>query len=297
MMGLGVYVVTAFGLAWLCWVPLILTPHLGIPLPFPPSVLAVAGSYAPVVGAVAAARRFPSEPVRAGPLRGLLYWRVRPWWYAAVLLGPALPALAALELHVVLGGPAPGWSAPDLWLLLPGFVLAALVPGPIGEEPGWRGYALPLLQKPLGAVLASLIVGVIWAAWHLPLFLIPGTLQHSTPILSFLAWVVALSVIFAWLFNRTGSLLMVVLLHASVNVWWWILPVLPAAVVTARPWLLSVAFTWCIAVICAIRLPIDQVGRTDGDASGRLSVWIREIVRAQTLRSGRPGTRHSSTGR
>ena len=261
MTGLAVYLAAAFGLAWLCWLPLVLAPRLGISGPWLSSVLAIAGSYAPLLAALVAARRYPAEPRPIQPLRGLLYWRVGPWWYAAVLLGPALPALAAVQLHVALGGAAPGWSAPDQWLLLPGFVIAALVPGPLGEEPGWRGYALAILQKRVGAVLASLLVGLIWAAWHLPLFLVPGTLQQGTPIVAFLAWVTALSMVFAWLFNRTQSLLIVVLLHAAVNVWWWTLPVLPAAAASERPFLLSVLLTCGIALACALRLPLDQVGR------------------------------------
>jgi len=99
------------------------------------------------------------------------------------------------------------------------FLAFSIVPGSaLGEEIGWRGYALPRLQAGRSALGASLILGVIWALWHLPLWLTgaPG----RTPILyaAFVVSVIALSVILTWVYNSTGgSLLMVVLLHATFN--------------------------------------------------------------------------------
>ncbi len=87
-----------------------------------------------------------------------------------------------------------------------------------GEEIGWRGYALPRLSARVGLAPASVILGVIWASWHLPLFLVPAadTFGQSFPL--YLLQVTALSVAVAWLYWRTGgSLLLVMLLHAAVN--------------------------------------------------------------------------------
>jgi uncharacterized protein len=88
------------------------------------------------------------------------------------------------------------------------------------EEVGWRGYALPRLQRRLGPLTASLVLGVVWAGMHLPLWLLPdvGFADQSTPL--YIAQVMAISVVLAWLYNATGgSLLLTGIAHAAVNGW------------------------------------------------------------------------------
>ena len=75
--------------------------------------------------------------------------------------------------------------------------------GPLGEEPGWRGYALPRLEVALGPVRGSLFLALLWAGWHLPLFWIPGTAQSHLPLALFLVRTVGLSVISTWIYNGT----------------------------------------------------------------------------------------------
>jgi len=85
----------------------------------------------------------------------------------------------------------------------------------LGEETPWRGFALPELQKRYSPFAASLVVGVFWAAWHIPLM---GVEFKADLIVPFLLGVMAASVVMAWLFNRTsGGLLPLPLMHASVN--------------------------------------------------------------------------------
>jgi membrane protease YdiL (CAAX protease family) len=103
------------------------------------------------------------------------------------------------------------------------FFAFSVVPGSaLGEEIGWRGYVLPRLQTRMSALSASLFLAPIWALWHMPLFL-AGWLQGApgrTPIIyaAFVVSAFALSVFLTWVYNSTGgSLLMVVLLHATVN--------------------------------------------------------------------------------
>lgn len=108
-------------------------------------------------------------------------------------------------------------------LALAGFLAFTLVFGPLPEEAGWRGYALPALQPRLGALAAALAIGAAHAAWHLPLFAIEGTYQADlgvgTPAFwRFLATLVFISVVATWLFEATrGSTLSAVLLHFSDN--------------------------------------------------------------------------------
>jgi membrane protease YdiL (CAAX protease family) len=150
-------------------------------------------------------------------LRRMVRWRVRPVWYAVALLLPvAISGGAALLNVVVLGASAPSPAELGAWSgLVPTFFLRLLVPGIGGawEEPGWRGYALPKLQGGHSALLASLILGVVWAFWHLPLMVI-GQIHLSDPV-----YIVAWTVVFTWVFNNTnGSVLIAMLMHNMHNV-------------------------------------------------------------------------------
>jgi uncharacterized protein len=151
----------------------------------------------------------------------LLIWRVNPLWYLVVILGPVALVGGAVALNALLGGPALSLGMPLLGVAF--FLAFSIFPGSaLGEEIGWRGYALPRLQARRSALVASLILAPIWALWHLPLWLV-GWLQGEpfrTPSLyaAFVVSAFALSVLLTWVYNGTGgSLLMVVLLHATVN--------------------------------------------------------------------------------
>ena len=93
-----------------------------------------------------------------------------------------------------------------------------LFQGPIPEEFGWRGYALPRLMEKFGFIKAALLLGVIWASWHLPGFFMEGVSQSSMPIIPYFITVVALSVIIAWIYYGTGrNLLAALLTHTMFN--------------------------------------------------------------------------------
>jgi uncharacterized protein len=147
----------------------------------------------------------------------LLIWRVNPLWYLVVLLGPVALVAGMVGLNTLLGGPALslGMSLVSVAIFF-GF---SIFPGSaLGEEIGWRGYVLPRLQSRMSALSASLILAPIWALWHLPLWLTgaPG----RTPLIyaGFVLSAFALSVLITWVYNSTGgSLLLVVLLHATIN--------------------------------------------------------------------------------
>jgi CAAX protease family protein len=175
--------------------------------------------------------------------------------YLVVFLGPLLLVVAAEVLDGLLGARGLEFGGPQIPLELPWYLLLpALVPaffvmllfgGPLGEEIGWRGYALPRLQERYSAFVASLLLGAAWALWHLPLFFITGTSQSFTPLVPFLVSVVALAVLFTWVFNGTrGSLLVAVLFHGTVNFSAGVLSILPSQETgDTQPFLLSVALT------------------------------------------------------
>ncbi|MCL4830261.1 MAG: CPBP family intramembrane metalloprotease [Caldilinea sp.] len=152
-------------------------------------------------------------------------WRVGWRWHlVALLLLPALQLASILLTSWLTGAPA-DYSHPMIREVAPidAPLLALLVPWMLfeiltnGEEMGWRGYVLPRLQARHSALVASLVVGVIWGFWHLPKFLGSGMSNERS-----LAWFIvahlALAILYTWLYNSTrGSLLLVTLFHASGN--------------------------------------------------------------------------------
>lgn len=111
-------------------------------------------------------------------------------------------------------------------ILLGTFTRIFFIGGPLGEELGWRGFALPRLQAQHSALRASLQLGLAWGLWHAPIYFIPGTGQYEMAqegqllfsFISFIVWTLALSILLTWLYNETaGHLLVVLLFHAAVN--------------------------------------------------------------------------------
>jgi membrane protease YdiL (CAAX protease family) len=160
-------------------------------------------------------------------LRRYVLWRVGFQWYLLTLFGP--PTLFLLGYFIVPGGSAAFHAilAPAFLVrYLTNYIIYFIIGGPLGEEPGWRGFALPRLQWGYGPLVGSLILGVLWSLWHLPLMiLVPGYNGSSTgfigiliPFLEFLIEIVAMTVIITWVFNNVrGSLLLTMLLHGSLN--------------------------------------------------------------------------------
>jgi membrane protease YdiL (CAAX protease family) len=169
---------------------------------------------------------------RKGGLRELLgralIWRVGIQWWAIALLFAVIPSVAALYLFNLLGGPPVDWSGlPPLYTVVPMFILLTVAAG-IGEEFGWRGFLLPRLQTRHNALVSALIVGVIWAIWHIPMFFIKGTSQYDQQlqagllpaILAYSVFVIVNSIQFTWVFNNTrGSVLLAAVLHGASNTW------------------------------------------------------------------------------
>ena len=166
-------------------------------------------------------------------LRQFLVWRIGLLWYAVVLLGAPIVDLAAIAVHVLLGGAVPDFTQPfarqvvgplDLGIALPLFFLFGVFTN--GEEIGWRGYATPRLQADHTALTAALVVGMVAALWHIPKALTAGSGQ-GYPFWLFVLDTIAKAIVFAWVYNSTGgSLLAVTLLHASVNTSIVFLPIL-----------------------------------------------------------------------
>jgi membrane protease YdiL (CAAX protease family) len=149
-------------------------------------------------------------------LRRVIEWRVGVRWYLfAVSYVAAIKLIAAL-LHRIAVGAWPRFGTERWYIIVAAIVIST--PFQSGEEIGWRGYALPRLAARFGYAGASVILGVIWACWHLPIFFMPGADKYGQSFPLYLLQVTALSVALAWLYmNTNGSLLLVMLMHSAGN--------------------------------------------------------------------------------
>lgn len=156
-------------------------------------------------------------------LKRFLLWRVGLKWYLVALLFLPAVYVTAVFLNAALSGSPADFStvfafrifgpSANLPLLVLPFMLFDAVAN--GEEMGWRGYVLPRLQVRHSALVASLVVGLIWGFWHLPKFLAPG---NTSSFALYMVETVAKAVLYTWLYNNTkGSLLLVTLFHAAGN--------------------------------------------------------------------------------
>ena len=152
-------------------------------------------------------------------LRRYVLWRVQLRWYLFILLViPASEVFGAL----VVPGAAASYQPLTLSMALSypaAFASTFVLGGPLGEEPGWRGFALPRLQPLYGPLAGSVILGVLWALWHFPLFWSGVWTPPTIPNMAmFIVMITALTVVMSWVFNNAkGSLLITMLMHASFN--------------------------------------------------------------------------------
>jgi membrane protease YdiL (CAAX protease family) len=151
-------------------------------------------------------------------LSGYVRWNVGLRWYLATLylfLGPLTIAL----IYIALGNDYPGTKPGFTILAMIGQLIFNIFSGPVAEEAGWRGFALPRLQEKYNALVSSLILGTIWACWHIPLYFVPGSSQQGIPFPIYLALNITFAIYITWLYNNTnGSLLITVLAHFCINI-------------------------------------------------------------------------------
>jgi uncharacterized protein len=149
-------------------------------------------------------------------LRRTIKWSVGARWYVFAIGYFLAIKFAVAIVHRLVVGTWPVFTDTPWFVMLAG--IAFSTPFQAGEELGWRGYALPRLSTHVGLRVASIILGVVWACWHLPFFFVSGTDKSGQSFPVYLLAVTALSVPMAWLYWRTnGSLLLTMLMHSAVN--------------------------------------------------------------------------------
>lgn len=217
---LGAYFLMAFGFPWALWFLLLdlSADGLGLFSFHPPVTLAIV--LGPFIGPTLATFTVTAALEGWPGIRRLLgryrQWRVNPVWYLVAIFGTLASCLLAVSIFYpgATAQIAQAWPQVFLWYL-PALAVTLVVSGPLGEEPGWRGFALPRLQARFGALAGSLLLGVAWALWHLPLFFV-AQWRGSADLLFYVSAGAALSVILCWVYNNAGgSLLPAMLFHAS----------------------------------------------------------------------------------
>jgi membrane protease YdiL (CAAX protease family) len=228
----GRYFALAFILSWLFWVPAAVMSHSGSS--FPRGVLLFPGGFGPSISGVVMLYRTRDETGRRDFWQRVFsFRRIGGAWYAFILL--VFPLITALGLlaEMLAGRDVPFFpylaalaARPLLvssWL--PVIALQVALLGPLSEELGWRGYALDALQARHSALVSSLVVGLLWSVWHVPLFFVrdAGSFYYEwgfgTPLFwLFLLRLTALSVPITWVYNNNRrSILSAILLHFAYN--------------------------------------------------------------------------------
>ncbi len=274
------YLIVANVWTWALWIPPLLSAiRQGLVLPSPDNYTRLAAEgfssgqhvmlaiifslavYGPLIGAcLALAYEHGSKGVRE-LLANTFDPRVAPKWYlAALAIASALAFIPALLAWLTggLGQPILDFGRRAL-LFLPILVLQLLTSG-LGEEPGWRGYLLPRLQKRFSAGRTIWLLGFIWAVWHYPLtaiYVLQGVPDGVPAIGAVIAvliglisqtiGVIAVTYIYVWLFNRTASIFLMIVFHALANTLPFLIPAIQGSLA-----LLVGIFPW--VVVLALRL-------------------------------------------
>lgn len=216
----------ALGWSWLFWISAIL---LGVSIETPVGlILALLGLLGPMVAGVTCTYLVHDKEGRRD------YWqriidirRIGAKWFLVIFLFVPIVIALAVLLDILSGGSGSAWEEAALqifatpWMIIP-IALSNFMVGPL-EEFGWRGYAQDCLQARWSLVTSSMILGIVWSLWHLPLFFFKDTYQYnlgagSQSFWLFMIGIIPLAFVFTWIFNNTNrSTLAAMLFHFMVN--------------------------------------------------------------------------------
>ncbi len=223
------YFISTFLFSWAFWIPaavIFMNTNSTEDLTTSPLFIALQtmGAAGPSIVAYFFVRKFHGKQATKSIVDRYKIWRVnKKWYFASIFLIVFISLFSLLIHHLFLESPfVEGHPLYDMFgdlrwavlLVLPVIFVAQIFSSPLLEEFGWRGYAQPLLQKKMSVLSSSVIIGLIWGVWHLPLIL-----AYDQSIFVSVISTICHSIIIGWILNSTrGSMLMVLLFHASLNV-------------------------------------------------------------------------------
>jgi uncharacterized protein len=220
-----------YGFSWAIWVPYALYGNV-VDRPIPPLIAACS---VPSLVGILLTHLTLNNGDRADFWKRVVSFKLigLSWFIVIIGLFPLLLVLGLLT-NKLFGGTFPPFQEAERTLFRPTalilYIAGNIIGGPLGEELGWRGFALDRLQTKWNALTASLVLGIVWAAWHLPLFFIKGTPQHSIGLGTLLFWlwnvqVISFSVLIIWIYNNTHrSILSAIFMHFMLNATYGIIP-------------------------------------------------------------------------
>jgi CAAX protease family protein len=261
------YFALAYALTWIFVIPIMLSQRglgmVDLPDPLLFVFLLVSTYSGPLPAALIMTSILDGREGRRQLWRRVFQWRVGLGWYLLVLV--AYPAIFLAGLSVY-SGAAPWLALIENWQLILTFYLPAAAIGilfpSLGEEPGWRGFALPRLQQQYGPLIGTLILAVLHGLWHLPVYFVPGAiLEGPFDLTQFAAnscLLITLTFFWTWLFNHAGqSVFFAMFVHGVSNATSGLIPMLEVETI-GDPWL---SFkTWAVFVALLILLTRGRLG-------------------------------------
>lgn len=275
----------AYALSWVLLIPYVLSIWGTLPQATSYTVFFVLKGFGPTVAGIVMTGVVAGKEGLLRLRQRIRQWRIGGLWYLLILLG--IPALLLLGI-VVQPGTLAGFQGltPALLVSYPlTFVAIFFGGGPLGEEIGWRGFALPRLQPRYGPLWGTLLLGVLWTFWHLPDFLTPaqgggpgtGLATFLTNLSIFMLLVLSLAIILTWIFNHTrGSIFAALLAHAGVNTpQVALVPLFPAVGVTGLNLAALIAFG--VPALLIVILTRGRLGYRPDEAQA----WAPEEIETQ----------------
>ncbi len=217
------YFFLAYAISWIVFIPYVLAEWGYLQGDY--TIFYVLHVFGPAVAAIIMTRIIAGQAGLQELRQSIRHWRAPRKWYLFILLG--IPALVMAGI-ILQPGALESYTGLTTSMVVgyPIYLVATFFGVGLGEEPGWRGFALPCMQKQYGSLWGTLFLGVLWSCWHLPDFLTaskgggPGTTLATflTNFPFFTLAVVSLAVFMTWIYNHTsGSLFIAILAHASVD--------------------------------------------------------------------------------
>jgi uncharacterized protein len=217
------FFVLTYVYSWLMWAPL-LTISVDVAsgeystMAWGGVALMYLGGFGPLVAAAIVVKTGGGD-IRTWA-RQIVDWHVGLQWWVIALGLPIFATVAVSILYILFGGPYDIGSMTPLLFYIPLLLFTVIFSGGLNEEPGWRGLALPILQERHSALTASIIIGVVWAVWHVPLFFAPVAPHSDYPMLSQILYfpaVIVWSILLTWVYNGSASVLIAMFFHAGLN--------------------------------------------------------------------------------
>lgn len=252
---LWVFLFWSYFVSWILWLPGILATYTSLAIPKDIYViLALLATFSPsIVGIILAGRHYGKRGIKSLFKRAVNF-KMGIWLLPAFLLVPFFGLLAHGINILFFGAGFPiTATVAQPWKIPLAFIFGLLIGGPLGEEFGWRGYAFDRMEKKWDGLTLALINGAAWTLWHVPAWFIDGAPQRNMPLVLFSITTFTVTFIITWIIkhNRQSSILVGLLVHASMNFTNEVFPLLDETI-KHRNWLIADIFLIIVVILIVI---------------------------------------------